>query len=232
VEIVFIRHGEPDWTPDACAVNDPGLTDLGHAQARRVAERYGAAEFDHLWVSPARRARETAAPVSAALGMTPVVHDWLVEAGTPDWEGASPEAVREVLIGGRSRGVSDWWDGLPGGESLAGFVQRIGRGFDAVLADLGGERDLETDGVGRWRTLPREGRVLAVCHAGTIGASVSHLLGLPQVPWAWERFFAGHATATRLATTPIAAGAIFSLRTFGDRAHLEGLETRRDAVIP
>lgn len=232
MEIIFIRHGEPDWTPDNRAANDPGLTALGHEQARRVAERFGDGGFDHLWVSPARRARETAAPVVEALGMAPVVHDWLVEAGTPDWEGASPEDVREMLIGGRSRSVAEWWQGLPGGEPLVDFVARIGAGLDGVLAGLGAERDPETSDVGRWRSLPREGRVLAVCHAGTIGACVSHLVGVPQVPWAWERFFAGHATATRLATTPIASGAIFSLRTFGDAAHLEGLSTRRDAVVP
>ncbi len=164
--------------------------------------------------------------------MTPVVHDWLIEAGTPDWQGAPSAVVRELLVEGRTRSVAEWWDGLPGGESLAGFVDRIGRGLDQTLGAMGAERGPETDGAGLWRSLPREGRILVVCHAGTTAASVSHLLGLNQVPWAWERLAVGHATGTRLRTVPIADGAIFSLRSLGDGAHLDGLGPRSGQLLP
>jgi broad specificity phosphatase PhoE len=231
VEIVFIRHGEPDWTPGDRAVNDPGLTARGHEQARRVAERYRGVEVDHLWVSPARRAQETAAPLIEALQMEPVVHDWLVEAATPDWEGQPSAVVRELLTSGRTRSVTQWWGGLPEGEPLAEFVVRVGDGLDATLEALGARRGNQTEGVGLWEALPREGRVLAVCHAGTTGAAVSHLLGVAQVPWAWERLAVGHATATRMVTVPIANAVIFSLRSLGDDAHLEGVgEPSREAI--
>ena len=224
MEILFVRHGEPDWTPGDRAVNDPGLTALGHRQARALAERFRDVPVDHLWVSPACRARETVAPIADALQMTPDVHDWLVEAGTPDWEGQPSAVVREVLIEGRVRSVSAWWSGLPGGEPLSGFVARIGEGLDAAMVAQGARLgEGEDAAVGLWRALPPEGRIVAVCHAGTTGASVSHLLGLPQVPWAWERLAVGHATVTRLKTVPIADGAIFSLRSLGDDAHLAGL---------
>ena len=232
MELTFIRHGEPDWTPGDRAVNDPGLTALGHEQARRVAERYRDEQISALWVSPARRAQETAQPLIEALGMAPVQHDWLVEAQTPDWEGQPSAVVREILVSGRTRSVADWWGGLPGGESLAAFVARIAQGLDSTLGAMGAERGPETEGAGLWRRLPREGRVLAVCHAGTTGAAVSHLLGLPQVPWAWERLSVAHASVTRLNTVPIADGAIFSLRSLADRTHLEGLAPQSGEVIP
>ncbi len=115
---------------------------------------------------------------------------------------------------------------------LADFVARIGRGLDETLGAMGAERGPETTGMGLWRSLPRAGRVLAVCHAGTTSAVVSHLLGLPQVPWAWERLSVGHATSTRLRTVPIADGAIFSLRSLGDDAHLEGVDGPSGEIIP
>ena len=85
-------------------------------------------------------------------------------------------------------------------------------------------------GVGKTEIARRLARLLG--HAGTTGAAVSHLLGLPQVPWAWERLSVGHATATRLRTVPIADGAIFSLRSLGDGAHLDGLGPRTGQIIP
>ena len=232
MEIIFIRHGEPDWTPGDRAVNDPGLTDRGREQALRVAERYRGVDVDHLWVSPARRAQETAAPLIDALQMEAVTHDWLVEAATPDWEGQPSAIIRELLISGRTRSVAQWWDGLPDGESLAEFVVRVSDGLDATLETLGAERGEQATELGLWRSLPKEGRVLAVCHAGTTGAAVSHLLGVGQVPWAWERLSVRHATATRLTTVPIAQGAIFSLRSLGDDAHLEGVKEPSREAIP
>jgi broad specificity phosphatase PhoE len=39
VEIMLIRHGQPDWGPGGKVSNDPVLTELGIAQARRLATR-------------------------------------------------------------------------------------------------------------------------------------------------------------------------------------------------
>ena len=75
MELILVRHGQPAWTtPDGKGRNDPGLTDLGHDQAKRAADRLadtedlpGRGDVDRLFVSPAVRAQETAAPIAAAL---------------------------------------------------------------------------------------------------------------------------------------------------------------------
>ncbi len=63
--IYFVRHGKAaaGFSEDA----DPGLNDLGRAQAAAIAPRLIAAGAE-LFSSPLRRARETAAPVEAGLG--------------------------------------------------------------------------------------------------------------------------------------------------------------------
>ena len=38
MEIVLIRHAQPDWEPDGRAVDDPGLTRLGRDQAKLTAK--------------------------------------------------------------------------------------------------------------------------------------------------------------------------------------------------
>ena len=57
MEIVLIRHGEPEWVRDGLNVVDPPLTERGHRQAERVAIALEGAEFDEIVISPLRRPR-------------------------------------------------------------------------------------------------------------------------------------------------------------------------------
>ncbi len=80
MDLILIRHGEPEWTRDGWGVDDPGLTERGHSQAARVGELapdWGATE---VWVSPARRARETAAPLLRTTGLPARELPWLAVA--------------------------------------------------------------------------------------------------------------------------------------------------------
>jgi len=70
VPIWLVRHGEASasWAEHA----DPGLSDLGHKQARVTADFLQACvpERVQLISSPKRRAQETAAPLADKLGLT------------------------------------------------------------------------------------------------------------------------------------------------------------------
>src|SRR3989304_8146886 len=78
MDLFLVRHGQPDWAPDRIARNDPGLTELGHEQARRVARRRASLDrFDELWVSSMNRAVQTSNPISGDVGTKPEVYDWL-----------------------------------------------------------------------------------------------------------------------------------------------------------
>ena len=46
MEIVLVRHGQPEWVRDGRNVVDPPLTELGHRQAEAMAERL--ADEQHL----------------------------------------------------------------------------------------------------------------------------------------------------------------------------------------
>ena len=67
----LIRHGQAaaGWDADP----DPGLDDLGHAQAAGAAATMAPLGPMPLVCSPLRRTRETAAPLAEAWGLAPVV---------------------------------------------------------------------------------------------------------------------------------------------------------------
>lgn len=218
MEICLIRHGEPGWMAGGTGTMDPALTELGLEQARRLGERARTwPAVDEVWVSPATRSQQTAAPLIEALGAPARTLDWLIEVRPPDFGGLSPEQFRTMFQGARYRPVAAWWAGLPGGEDLRQFVARVADGFADELGRLGVSR-LDEDP--HWRELPRGRRVVIVSHAGVSGVALAHLLGLPQVPWSWERFRLGHAAMAVVRTAAIAEGLIFALHSFNDREHL------------
>ncbi|NMH98210.1 histidine phosphatase family protein [Pseudonocardia acidicola] len=79
MELTLVRHGEPVRGADAQARFDPGLSERGRAEVRRVAEFLAGEHHDAVYVSPLRRARETAEPIAELTGLQPVVEDGLAE---------------------------------------------------------------------------------------------------------------------------------------------------------
>lgn len=66
--VVLVRHAEKLESGE-----DPGLSDVGRAHAARLAEMLERAGIEAIYVSQARRTRETAAPVAALVGVEPRV---------------------------------------------------------------------------------------------------------------------------------------------------------------
>jgi probable phosphoglycerate mutase len=224
MELVFVRHGQPDWEPDGRAVDEPELTPLGRAQAIRVAEALGSEQVDAFYVSTMRRAIETGEPLAAKLGVEPRRESWLREIGLPSLEGTPQEEVAEFFAQTRSRDLDQWWTAsIQGGESFRHFHERVTGGIEALL--LGPhEARVHEDGAHRlWHAPETFQRIVLVAHGGSIAIAVSHLLGLEPVPWAHERMGVGWAGIVRLQTQPIASGAIWSMRVWNARDHLRGL---------
>lgn len=226
MELILVRHGEPLWVVDGRNRNDPELTERGHAQAALVAARLADPEVDpvdgpvdHLLVSPARRAQETCAPIATALGLEPATHPWLVEMGMPDdWDDQPIEVVEAAFAAQRSKPRTEWWDGLPGAETMQDFHDRVSGGLDDTLAGLGVE---PTGEHALWDVADdAPERVVAVAHGGTNSTLVAHLIGAEKEPWDWYRFAMGHASVAVLRTQPLAGAHIWSLCALGDAGHL------------
>lgn len=219
MEMILVRHAQPEWNREETTQVDPGLTELGRRQAGLTADRLQDDTFDEVLISTAERAQQTAEPLLRDVGAARVEHRaWLHEIHMPAaWQGTPSEEVGRAFREARERPREAWWDGMPGGESFHDFHSRVTVGLAAELAERAIERDATT---GLWQVPEEAPRLLIVAHAGTNSVVLGHLLGLSPEPWEWERFASDHASLTVLRSVPIAGSSIFSLQSFSDVSHL------------
>ncbi len=225
MEIVLIRHGEPEWVRDGRAVHNPPLTDRGRSQAEQLAASLRDQHFDEILVSPLVRARQTAAPLLEALGVSEVIDPWLEEIRDPMWHGSPAEKAAEAYAELKGRVSHERWDGLEGGESIRDFVTRIRAGVVSFLADRGVRR--ADNELPVWQIESPGARIALVAHAGTNSVTIGHLLGLEPTPWEWDRFVLGHSSVSRVEALPLEDGFTFSLTKLSDLEHLPHAERTR-----
>ncbi len=200
-EILLIRHGEseaarPD-TPFALVGGhgDPALHPVGRRQAEAVGERLAGAGVEAIYVSTLRRTAETAAPLAARTGLTPVVDPDLREVHLGEWEGG---AFRRHVADGHPAALQmfaeERWDAVPGGETNASLTART----TAAVARIA---DRHPDAV-----------VAVVSHGGAIGAILAHATG--SRPFAFTG--ADNGSISHL----VVAGDRWVLRCYNDTSHL------------
>lgn len=225
MEIVLVRHAQPEWEPDGRAVDDPPLTAFGHAQAKLAAEVLAGEHFDHVYVSPLVRVQQTARPICEALDMQGVTCGWLREIGLPSLAGQTSEQVQRYFAHAQARTLEHWADGLPGGESFTHFYERVSSGIESLLdAEHQVQVELHEEAGWRlWQIPDATKRLLIVAHEGTNAAILSHLLGIEAVPWTWMRFSGAWAGIHRVQTVETGSGRIWSLQCFNDVTHLAPL---------
>ncbi|MCL1600098.1 MAG: histidine phosphatase family protein [Actinomycetia bacterium] len=221
MDIIFVRHGQPQWAIDGLSQPNPHLTELGRKQATLAAARIATDEkatATELIVSPAIRSQETADPIATTTGLTITTIDDLVEIQMPDWEGVTEEAVIDIFRTTRHRTPDEWWDGLPGGEPFRDFHNRVTTALDALLANRGITRNHEDPRL--WDVSDELGRIVIVAHGGTNSVCLAHLMGAPPSPWEWEKYVLFHGSFARVKFIPLAGAYVPSLRTFNDQDHI------------
>ena len=95
--IYLIRHGEAaaGWGDHP----DPGLSALCAKQAQAVAAQFNAATITNIISSPMQRCRETSAPLSDLLSLTPAIAPQVSEIGTPPDIGDRVTWLRGLMAG-------------------------------------------------------------------------------------------------------------------------------------
>ena len=222
MEIVIIRHAQPEWVKDGLSVDNPPLTELGFLQAERLATEIASEHFDEVLVSPLVRTQQTSAPILSALGMPLVIEPWLEEIRNPIWHGTPQERAEAAWKAEKEKASHERWLGIDGGEPVSDFVERINSGISNFLAQNGLTRSNKELPI--WEANENfvpEKRIALVCHAGTGSVSLCHMLGFPATPWEWERLVIGHATVNRISTLSLADGITFGLTQLSGNHHLE-----------
>lgn len=218
MEIVLIRHAEPEWVKDGLNVDNPPLTSRGFVQADHLSSALGDEHFDEVLVSPLLRTRQTAAPLLDRQGRALVIDEWLEEIRSPIWHGTPAEKANAAYRADKARRAHERWQGIEGGEPVSDFVSRIHLGATAFLAHRGVRRLDHSLPV--WQIDNPDRKIALVAHAGTNSVVLCHLLGFDPTPWEWERFVIGHATVSRIQSVKLGDGHTFGLTKLANDEHL------------
>ncbi len=195
-EIWLIRHGETAWNAEKRFQGhlDIPLSPSGVGQAFRLAQRLARSgfAFTSLFSSDLRRARETAEPLSAVLGLpvktTPLLRE--IDVGAlagltrQEAEAHYPEFFRKAW-------EEPWYTSRPGGESMADVARRLQTFLESLPA----------------------GRHLVLTHGGVVRAALKLALNLEGD--SWRRFHIPNTSITRLLFPQQ------EVLTVSDAAHLE-----------
>ena len=97
--LLLIRHGENEFVKTgrlAGHLPEVHLNERGQKQAAELADALKQLPIKAVYTSPLERARETAAPLAAALGLEPVIRPGLIETGIGDWAGQELKALSKL----------------------------------------------------------------------------------------------------------------------------------------
>jgi probable phosphoglycerate mutase len=194
VELILVRHGLPVRIDDAGGPADPELSDEGRAQAVRLADWLRRDAIDAVYVSPMRRAIQTAEPLADALGVDPVVDDELAEF---DRETHFYVPIEELKAAGDERYMKIMRGELDGEVDPQTFREVVAVAVERIIEAHPGNT------------------VAIVCHGGVINAWASHVLGLPD-PLFFEPFY---TSVNRFLASSRGHRSVVSLNDLG---HLHG----------
>lgn len=204
---IYVRHGESKSTV-ARVIGGPrtceGLSPLGVRQAEHLRDRWkDQPEFtpDVVVASQFERARQTAGVVAEAFG-SPAV---LIDEGFgehdpgPDCDGMTMDDFVDRF------GTGAWEDDpfgvtFPGGETLAAFQFRVGQAVRRFVDERAGQT------------------ILVCCHGGVIDAVLRQALKTSPTGG-----FTINTLNTSITELALVRPNMWSLRRYGDVAHLAGL---------
>ena len=173
MRLTLVRHGRPD-EDDAATWHDPPLREDGLRQAHAVAALLADEDVTRIVSSPMRRARETAAPLAARLGLPSEVVDGWAETDRHLGRYRSTETLRALGNGE--------WDRF-----LADPVRYLGHDPERFTADV-------TGALQEALLAPDDAHVVVFAHGLPINLVLSNVLGLTRI----VHFQPGYGSVTRL----------------------------------
>jgi 2,3-bisphosphoglycerate-dependent phosphoglycerate mutase len=197
MDLVLVRHAEPVRLTAADTGGtpaDPSLTDRGYEQAERLAAWLAHERFDAIYTSSKARAIETASPIEARLGLTPVVDDGWLEYDARSHDYIPMEEMRATKDPRLEAMYSGDWSSF-GDADPDLFRRQVADALDRTIAKHGGQR------------------VLIVCHGGVINVAVALVAGLDRDLW----FEPDYTSISRIVAS---RGGVRSVVSVNETAHL------------
>jgi probable phosphoglycerate mutase len=208
MELVLVRHAQPvrvdEGEVDGAA--DPGLSEHGTVQARRLADWLAHETFDAVVTSPLRRARETAAPLADALGLLAEV-----DAGVTEYDATAGAYIPIEDL--RAAKDERWYATIEGrwadagGVDPAEFQRQVVPAMNALVERFAGHR------------------VVVVTHGGVLNVFLAHVLRTETL-----LFF--HPEYTSISRVRAARSGERSVTSLNETAHLHARRIQNGDASP
>lgn len=249
MRLIFIRHGDPDYSID-------NLTEKGKREVELLSERVCKWQnITEFYCSPLGRARATAEPSLKKLGRTAKICDWLQEFY---YKTKYPQNIADKTLAGKE---TMCWDLLPefytsdpaffdkDNWANSDFMQagkikehykNVTDGIDGILKNYGYIRNSKgfydvknpvpnhnwSEPIEKYHLksvkddYPQEETLVFFCHLGVMFAIISHLVGMSPMQL-WQGFFVAPTSVTILNSEERLKGqACFRVERLGDTNHL------------
>ncbi|MDA8896696.1 histidine phosphatase family protein [Acidimicrobiia bacterium] len=229
MEIVLVRHGQPEWLKNNEYNLNPNLTEKGSLQAEMSSSIFQKNEVDKIWVSPLLRAQQTLEPFKkAGVSEDITVHEWLQEmrdSEEVDLIGKPNKEIEEFFIKRNSKSFEEWLV-TNHGEYMKEFSDNIITNLGVSLNELGVvSLDNKYDRLFDLQNNETE-KLMIISHAGTMSVLISYFLNMPLYPWTWRKFLPRHAGHTILKSTQISSGHFFRLKEFNNVSFMNSDELK------
>lgn len=219
MRIIFIRHGDPDYSIDS-------LTKKGRREAELLAQRVSRWKIDSIYCSPLGRAQATAAYSLEKLGRTAVTKEFLREFRGHVYnpynglDHISWDLMPDYWTQSETMYDKDNWTSDPiikgSRDDIAAEWKMVQDGIDEIIAANGYTRK------GRYYTFKEhsDNTVVIFCHFGVTMVMMSHILGIAP-PVMLHGLFLPPTSVTVLNTEERVPGeAYFRCQVIGDVTHL------------
>lgn len=205
MELILIRHGEPQTVETDGKPADPALTERGLWQAERVSHWLECEPIDCVVTSSKTRAKQTVAPLVDSLGIEPLE--------IADFDEIDRRSTVYAPFPIMAERFPDYWQAIQeqrwadiGWDSYEYFQQRVIAAWEGVLEQRPGQR------------------VAIGCHGGVIGVLAAHITGVAE-QWAFSN--PPFASISRVAISADGRAQVLSINEVG---HFDA--TRRRVVGP
>jgi probable phosphoglycerate mutase len=206
LSLVLVRHGETEWTERGRLHGrlDSPLSPTGRRHAEQAAQRLRGEPFEALYTSPLGRARQTAAILEEAVGLTPQALDGLAELDFGWLEGAPAFLWRDDEAAARALRPARALLHALSAERPAHFRQRVARALEEMTSSHA------------------SGRLLVVGHYAVFSCLLGVMMDAPGSDW--RRYGPWTACAISEVRRPRSSGdgrgAGWEIVRLNDEAHL------------
>lgn len=227
MEIVLIRHGQPEWMVNDVYQQNPNLSALGHKQAELSSAIFEPESMNELWVSPLNRAQQTHQPfVDKNIAKEIFVFDWLQEMEDEEeisLYGKSTDEIMAFFEKRNTQSFEEWTEG-PHGVYMKTYRENIVSNLEKELKQRG--IVCTDDTYDRQFTISDNSpeKLMIISHAGTMSVLLSYFLNMDHYAWTWRKFLPRHTGHTRLRSTSISGGHFFRLKEFNNVSFIESDE--------